>query len=203
MRARVNLFRNVKRVSAKSPSVNLEALKEVKVGFAFLYGVGLTTVLLSVVVIQYRNHKRNLEAVTAKLQEISDQQQMALNELGAKTEAYQKRIREAKTVKPAIEVLPEIKAVVSVNLDKTWSSVLWKLSTMTIDPVVIQRMDMSRAGDSDRKVDITGQAESLAEFKEWLETLNKYLPGSDFIVENQAVSEKGKEIRFKLTARIS
>lgn len=162
--------------------------------------VSAVVLFLGSVIPSYRTFQKDRAESTAKIAELDSQ----VTELAKRAEELAKERQVARETASEPKKEGQTKSA-SNGLDSTWTSVLWKLATLTQEGIVIQQIEFQNSGEQGpaRKVLIDGSAESLEVLRVWLEKLSQRLPNSAFVMDRQSrTADNDYPIIFKVTASI-
>lgn len=122
----------------------------------------------------------------------------------AEAEAQVRQIVDMSTVQAHVNRKPASNLKPS-GMDGTWTSVLWKFAAFTGERVVIRDVQLTplAGGGRIQNVLLNGQAASFVEVRLWLERLIENMPGSEFSIQHQKLTEDPDyPVVFSLTAQV-
>jgi hypothetical protein len=184
---RMNLFKGVAR-NEKSRA-RLVAPKGFRPQFAAT--LGAVFLVLGMVWKSHLGHKARVEAIRAQIAEADAQIQQVLA-MSEQIANQRKPAAAAATSKPS-------------GIDGTWTAVLWKFAAFTGERVVIRDLQLTplAGGGKIQSVTLNGAAASLVEVRRWLERLIENMPGSEFSIQSQKVTEDPDyPVAFSMQAQV-
>lgn len=213
MKRRMNLFRQLQE---PAPAPSLKHLRpklpgkppQLKLGFHTGVGGGVLVLVGIGMLSNYSDHSKKQAEMKARMDRADAQLKTILAE-SEQLSAELQRIKLAKKRDVAVIAPQAVEASQGVlpgdrtPLDGSWSALLWRLSSVTRLGVQLSNMDLSRGGGgAGGTLVMVGVAESLPHVKAWIERLMLEIPGYDFAIDNQTLSETPKyPVSFRVTAR--
>ena len=199
---RMNLFKGKFEKPKAAP-------KKIKLGFHVVVVIAFSGLIAVGMVFTYLGHKKTQNELKAKVANLESEAQKVIAETNQLAEIQIKKKRGA--VGYRIKLGRERNIASASGIDPSWSALLWKLSAITGGDILLQSIDLNVGGKAaaivaGRTLTLSGSATTLITMREWLSRMTKELPGYDFSIDSQTISESSAQnkftVTFKVTARL-